>query len=170
MKMKHFLILAVVFVALLALTAATTTEPNRGYSVIPTVTDLHTLGTSTYKWLSAAITTVNATTVNATTVAATTLSGNLTGTAAPTTLAVGSGGTSLALVKAGALDFDDASSTEDANTVTGALPGDKVVCTINNATTSTLTSLGAVATTNTVTLYTAADPGTTVSVSYLLWR
>jgi hypothetical protein len=165
MKMKHFLILAVVFVALLALTAATTTEPNRGYSIIPTATDTHTLGTSTYKWLSAAITTLNATTVNATT-----LSGNLTGTAAPTTLAVGSGGTSLALLKAGSLDFDDASSTVDANTVTGALPGDKVVCTINNATTSTLTSIGAVATTNTVTLYTAADPGTTVSVSYLLWR
>ena len=163
---KGIILFAAVTLALCLCMGATNTYPTRNYSLIPGTTNYDTLGTATYKWLSAHITTVNATTVNATT-----FSGNTVGTAAPTTLAVGSGGTSLALLKAGTLTFSDASSTSDAtNTVTGALPGDKVVCTANNATTSTAIAYNAVATTDTVTLYTISDPGTTISLSYMLWR
>lgn len=151
MKMKHFLILAVVFVALLALTAATTTEPNRGYSIIPTVTDTHTLGTATHKWLSADITTLNATTVNATTVA-------------PTTLQVGTSGSVLDFLAAGQADINNG-STGTTVTLTGARPNDVVLVTLNEDI-GAATDYYAYASTNTIHLVVNADPGTTVTMNY----
>lgn len=164
MKMKHFLILAVVFVALLALTAATTTEPNRGYSIIPTATDTHTLGTSTYKWLSAAITTLNATTVNATTVAATNISGAMTGTAAPSSLTVGTGGSAVDFLAAGQADINNG-STGTTVTLTGARPNDVVLVTLNEDI-GAAADYYAYASTNTIHLVVNADPETTLTMNY----
>jgi hypothetical protein len=158
MRFKHYLAVALVFVAIGLMTAATTTRPNRGYSLIPTTSGLHTLGTSTYKWLSGYITTLEATTVNATTVNATTVTADTIN------------GASMGTMLSGSVDFDDASTTSDSNTVTGAAVGDYVILTANNSTTTTAVAFNAVATTNTLTLYTASDPGTTVSVSYLIWK
>lgn len=164
MKMKHFLILAVVFVALLALTAATNTYSTREYSLNPSPTDTHTLGTSTHKWLSAAITTLNATTVNATTVAATNISGAMTGTAAPTTLQVGTSGSVLDFLAAGQADINNG-STGTTVTLTGARPNDVVLVTLNEDI-GAATDYYAYASTNTIHLVVNADPETTVTMNY----
>ncbi len=151
MKMKHFLILATVFVGLLALTAATTTEPNRGYSIIPTVTDTHTLGTATHKWLSAAITTLNATTVNATTIA-------------PSSLTVGTGGSAVDFLAVGQADIKNG-STGTTVTLTGARPSDVVLVTLNEDI-GAAADYYAYASTNTIHLVVNADPKTTLTMNY----
>ena len=63
----------------------------------------------------------------------------------------------------------DANAASEAATVTGALPGDRAVATVDLTTTGTVISAVRV-TTNTLTIYPADASATTATVNYIVWR